>query len=99
MNRGWINLLEVCEGGISCYCKRNCFCAFISNVVPRETKRVRRWLNNVLIHLNNYTADRYRVGDVVLLLGKKWVWGLVWNRGVNQLTRGMLGLGLGRTAG
>ena len=39
-------------------------------------------MNNVLIHLHNYTADRYRCGGyIVLLLGEKWVWGLGWNRG------------------
>ena len=49
--------------------------------------RVRRWLNNVLIHLHNYTAGRYRVvGYCIVVGGKKWVWGLGWNRGVNQLT-------------
>ena len=50
--------------------------------------RVRRRLNNVLIHLHNYTADRYRGwgGYIVLLLGKKWVFGFVWNRGVPGLT-------------
>ena len=27
--------------------------------------RVRRWLNNVLIHLHNYTADRHRDGGIL----------------------------------
>ena len=50
--------------------------------------RVRRWLNSVLIHLHNYTADRYSQGwgDIVLLLGEKWVWGLVWNSEGGGLT-------------
>ena len=40
-------------------------------LLPRLKRggRVRRRLNNVIIHLHNYTADRYRLGDIVLLLG------------------------------
>ena len=39
--------------------------------------RVRRWLNNVLIHLHNYTADRYRGGGILYCCwGEEWVWGV-----------------------
>ena len=31
--------------------------------------RVKRWLNNVLIHLHNYTADRYRGGGYCIVVG------------------------------
>ena len=30
--------------------------------------RVRKWLNNVLIHLHNYTAGRYRVWGVYCIV-------------------------------
>ena len=84
---GWINLLKKTQGGVPCDCKGKGFCALISNLVAVKTKtwggRVRRRLNNVLIHLHNYTAGRYRDGGIVLLLGEKWVRGLVWNRGVD----------------
>ena len=33
--------------------------------------RVRRWLNNILIHLHNYTADRYRWGIYCIVVGGK----------------------------
>ena len=31
--------------------------------------RVRRRLNTVLIHLHNYTSDRYRVGGYCIVVG------------------------------
>ena len=31
--------------------------------------RVRRMLNNILIHLHNYTADRYRSGVYCIVVG------------------------------
>ena len=45
--------------------------AFGSNLVVTETKTwgggVRRRLNNILIHLHNYTADRYRDGGCIIV--------------------------------
>ena len=35
---GWINLLEVCQGGIACDSNRKGFRALISNIVGIETK-------------------------------------------------------------
>ena len=72
---GWINLLEGCESSVAGDGNGDCLCPLISNLITDETKtwggRVRKRfeLNNILIHLHNYTADRYRWGDIVLLLG------------------------------
>ena len=35
---GWINLLEVCQGDVPCYCNGYCLGALISNLVVTETK-------------------------------------------------------------
>ena len=73
---GRINLLESCEGGVACYCKCNGFRPFVSNLVAVETKtcgeRVRRRLNNILIHLHNYTG----VGLYFIVVGGEVAWGV-----------------------
>ena len=56
--------------------------------------RVRRWLNVVLIHLHNYTADRYKGGGILyccwvycIVVGGYLNRGLVWN--VGEVGRGV----------
>ena len=62
--------------------------------------RVRRRLNNVLIHLHIYTADRYRGGGILYCCwGGGGFGGRGGIRGVNQLTRVLSGWGLGRRVG
>ena len=44
----------------------------------------RRKLNNILIHLHNYTAG---MGGYCIVVGGEVGFGLGWNRGVDYLTR------------
>ena len=85
---GWINLLELCEGSIARNGNCEGFGALGSNIVAVETKtwgeRVRKWLNNLLIHLHNYTAGKYRDGGYCIVVGEKGGWCEI--GGVNQLT-------------
>ena len=48
----------------------------ISNIVEPETKTWWEGFEDVLIHLHNYTADRYRWGGVYYIV-VGWVWGFV----------------------
>ena len=51
---GWINLQEVCQGGVACDSNSDCFGALVSNLVVLETKTWGKGLKMVEQRINTF---------------------------------------------